>query len=275
MDRGSARGAVGRRLRAGEPPHRATVPRRPRQADGPDLRRPGLADGWRQLIPGSPSTGRRHPAARLNERHEPARPRRPSLPETKGNQMNTDATHALRRPRARWMTGGGLLVLATALIVAGLLAIAANAQASPPMDKWVDPLPVPPVAQKTFKPGISSWADYYEIDMRASQHQFNAGLGPATVWTYAQPGQSPVLLGPTIVAQDGAAGGREVDQQPSHQPRRLPTPGLHRSDHRRIAGVRPRSGPSGRSDPAPSRRAQCGALRWNAYAVVDPRRHEG
>ena len=28
-------------------------------------------------------------------------------------------------------------------------------------------------------------------------------MGPATVWTYGQPGQAPVLLGPTIVAQSG------------------------------------------------------------------------
>ena len=99
----------------------------------------------------------------------------------------------------------GLVLLVAALLAASLMVGAAPAQAaaSPDMPHWVDPLPVPPVAQKTFKPGVSSWADYYEIDMRASQHQFNAGLGPATVWTYAQPGQNPVLLGPTIVAQSG------------------------------------------------------------------------
>ena len=98
-----------------------------------------------------------------------------------------------------------LLVLA-ALLVAGLMGIAAPASAASPdmtATKWMDPLPVPPVAQKTFKPGISSWADYYEIDMRASQHTFNVGLGPATVWTYGQPGKAPVLLGPTIVAKTG------------------------------------------------------------------------
>jgi spore coat protein A, manganese oxidase len=39
--------------------------------------------------------------------------------------------------------------------------------------------------------------------MRASQHQFNSSLGPATVWTYGQPGKDPVLLGPTIVAKSG------------------------------------------------------------------------
>jgi spore coat protein A, manganese oxidase len=75
---------------------------------------------------------------------------------------------------------------------------------SPAMTKWEDPLPIPPVATKTFKPLISLVADYYEIDMRDSQHQFNSGLpGPATVWTYGQPGSDPVLLGPTIVAKTG------------------------------------------------------------------------
>ncbi len=74
---------------------------------------------------------------------------------------------------------------------------------SPSMPHWVDPLPVPPVATPTFNPPYSLWADYYEINMSASQHQFNAGLGPATVWTYGQPGKSPVLLGPTIVATSG------------------------------------------------------------------------
>jgi spore coat protein A len=100
--------------------------------------------------------------------------------------------------------GLGLFLLVTALLVAGVMGGASPARAaSPGMPHWVDPLPVPPVAQKTFNPLYSSWADYYVIDMRASRHQFNSGMGPATVWTYGQPGQSPVLLGPTIVAQTG------------------------------------------------------------------------
>jgi spore coat protein A, manganese oxidase len=74
---------------------------------------------------------------------------------------------------------------------------------SPPMEKWVDPLPVPPVATTTFKPLISLASDYYEINMTASQHKFHRDLGPATVWTYGQPGKVPVLLGPTIVAKKG------------------------------------------------------------------------
>jgi len=105
--------------------------------------------------------------------------------------------HAGRRHALRaW-----LLAMALGLVLAfGLTSVAA---ASPAMTPWVDKLPVPPVATQTFKPGISWWADYYEIDMRASKHKFNRDLGPATVWTYGQPGKSPVLLGPTIVAKTG------------------------------------------------------------------------
>ena len=99
------------------------------------------------------------------------------------------------------------------------------------------PLPVPPVAQKTFKPGVSSWADYYVIDMRASQHQFNAGLGPATVWTYAQPGQAPVLLGPADRRPDRQADRRQIDQQPPDRPGGLPAQRLYRPDHRRVHGA--------------------------------------
>jgi spore coat protein A len=98
----------------------------------------------------------------------------------------------------------GLSIMLTVLLGAGLMGIGNPAYAqSPTMAKWVDPLPVPPVATTTFKRLISAWADYYEINMTASQHQFNSGLGMATVWTYGQPGKTPVLLGPTIVAKTG------------------------------------------------------------------------
>jgi spore coat protein A, manganese oxidase len=98
----------------------------------------------------------------------------------------------------------GLTIIIAALLSAGLMGISNPAYAqSPPMAHWVDPLPVPPVATQTFKPFYSLWADYYEINMTASKHRFNSSLGMATVWTYGQPGQSPVLLGPTIVATSG------------------------------------------------------------------------
>src|SRR6266496_5226988 len=88
------------------------------------------------------------------------------------------------------------------LLGAGLIGIGSPACAqSPLMAHWVDPLPVPPVATTTFDPLISPSVDYYEINMTASRHQFNSSLGMATVWTYGQPGQKPVLLGPTIVAK--------------------------------------------------------------------------
>ncbi len=165
----------------------------------------------------------------------------------------------------------GLVVLAAALLIAGILGIAAPAQAaSPGMSKWVDPLPVPPVAQKTFNPAYSGWADYYVIDMRASQHQFNAGLpGPATVWTYGQPGQRPRPARPDHRRQDGPAGGGQVHQQPADRPERLPAQGCHRSDDRR------RDGAHGRGHPASARRAHRGALRRDTHAVVDRRRPEG
>ena len=104
-------------------------------------------------------------------------------------------------------TGRALHAQLAAVVVALTLLFALTSvasAASPPMAQWADPLPVPPVAQKTFNPAYSPWADYYEINMTASQHLFNAGLpGPATVWTYGQPGKSPVLLGPTVIATSG------------------------------------------------------------------------
>ena len=96
------------------------------------------------------------------------------------------------------------IVCLAVLLGTGLMGIGTSAYAqSPAMAKWVDPLPVPPVAATKLKPLISIWADYYEINMTASQHKFHRDLGPATVWTYGQPGKTPVLLGPTIVAKTG------------------------------------------------------------------------
>jgi spore coat protein A, manganese oxidase len=122
----------------------------------------------------------------------------PSLPSSlKGYGMFASTTRVRRR-------GGllGLLFVAAALFVLMSASAAASAQ-SPSMGQWVDPLPMPPVAQQTFKPGLSLTTDYYDINMTASQYKFNRDLGPATVWTYGQPGKTPVLLGPTIVATSG------------------------------------------------------------------------
>jgi spore coat protein A len=71
---------------------------------------------------------------------------------------------------------------------------------SPAMTKWVDPLPVPPVASP-IPNGLKKGSDYYEISMTAHQHQFHSDLGPAVVWTYGVAGEPGVYMGPTIIAQ--------------------------------------------------------------------------
>lgn len=99
-----------------------------------------------------------------------------------------------------------ILILASLLLVCvtGAYAHETGALAqSPVMTKWIDPLPVPPVAVQTAGGGVSHQVDYYEIKMTAHPHQFNSSLpGPATVWTYGQ-GNTSVYLGPTIVAKTG------------------------------------------------------------------------
>ena len=96
-----------------------------------------------------------------------------------------------------------MVICIAVLLGAGIIGMGDVAQAaSPAMEAWVDALPVPPVATTTFSP-FRPFADYYEINMTASQHKFHRDLGPATVWTYGQPGKTPVLLGPTIVAKSG------------------------------------------------------------------------
>jgi spore coat protein A len=72
---------------------------------------------------------------------------------------------------------------------------------SPALTKYVDPLPVPPVAAPKSLPVVSRVADYYEIAMTQHQHQFHSELGKATVWTYGMKGQPGIYLGPTIVAR--------------------------------------------------------------------------
>jgi spore coat protein A len=102
-------------------------------------------------------------------------------------------------------TLGVTIICIAVLLGAGFMGLSTPAYAqSPAMVKWVDALPVPPVATTSKKPkGMSPKADYYEITMTASQHQFHTNLGLATVWTYGQPGKPSVLLGPTIVANTG------------------------------------------------------------------------
>jgi spore coat protein A len=95
---------------------------------------------------------------------------------------------------------GGLLV--ASLFAGGAGVARAGDGVSPPMTKWIDPLPVPPAASPVTNPQFKQ-SDYYEIAMTAHQHQFHSDLGPATVWTYGVAGQPGVYLGPTIVAQSG------------------------------------------------------------------------
>ena len=103
--------------------------------------------------------------------------------------------------RSRYLAFLMFSAIVSASLVGGL--IQPMYAQSPPMTKWIDPLPVPPVAVPKHLPGMSTAADYYEITMTAHTHQFNSSLpGPATVWTYGQ-GDTAVYLGPTIVAKKG------------------------------------------------------------------------
>ena len=131
------------------------------------------------------------------------------------SQEHVGRGHALHR----WL----LAVALGLVLVLGLTSVADAA--SPPMNKWVDPLPVPPVATKTFKPGISSWADYYEINMTASQHQFNRDAGPGDRLDVRAAREDARPAWPDDRGDVGPARGGQVHQQPSHRPRRLPAEG--------------------------------------------------
>ncbi len=75
------------------------------------------------------------------------------------------------------------------------LPLAQIADAAFPLTKFVDPLPIPPVAipNKVKYPG----ADYYEIPIvQATTHKFHRDLPPTTTYSYGAD-----YLGPTIVAQ--------------------------------------------------------------------------
>jgi len=91
--------------------------------------------------------------------------------------------------------------------LAGLAALAVSSLAaqspgvSPALTRYVDLLPVPPVATPVHRAGLPALADYYEIAMTEHKHQFHSELGKATVWTYGLDGQPGVYLGPTIVAR--------------------------------------------------------------------------
>ncbi|MEU8995882.1 multicopper oxidase domain-containing protein [Streptomyces caniferus] len=74
---------------------------------------------------------------------------------------------------------------------------------TPPLERYVDPLPTPPTAIPD--PSVYPGADYYEITMRQGSWRFHRDLGPATVWGYwAKNPRDPRkaiglgYLGPTI-----------------------------------------------------------------------------
>ncbi|MFD6275145.1 multicopper oxidase family protein [Streptomyces sp. NPDC060209] len=76
-------------------------------------------------------------------------------------------------------------------------------QQTPPLEKYVDPLPRPMTAIPD--PSVYPGADYYDITMRQGSWRFHRDLGPATVWGYwARNPRDPHkaigmgYLGPTI-----------------------------------------------------------------------------
>ncbi|MGH2937281.1 MAG: multicopper oxidase family protein [Solirubrobacterales bacterium] len=85
----------------------------------------------------------------------------------------------------------------------GMGPASANVPQTPPLKKFVDPLPIPATAIPD--PSAYPGADYYDIAMRQSSWQFHRDLGPAKVWGYwaanPQDPQQPIgmgYLGPTI-----------------------------------------------------------------------------
>ena len=133
---------------------------------------------------------------------------------------------------------GVTIICIAVLLSAGLMGIGNPAYAqSPTMAQWVDPLPVPPVATETFKPLISWWADYYEINMTASQHQFNSSSGPGYRLDIRAAREDARPTWPDDCGENRPARGDQMDQQPSHRPRPLPAEGLDRPYHRWSAGT--------------------------------------
>ena len=79
----------------------------------------------------------------------------------------------------------------------------AGTPSTPPLEKFVDPLPRPKTAVPD--PSLYPGADYYEITMRQASWRFHRDLGPARVWGYwatdpHRPHKSIGMgyLGPTI-----------------------------------------------------------------------------
>ncbi len=70
--------------------------------------------------------------------------------------------------------------------------------ATKPLDQWIDPLPIPPVATPIPNAAYPG-ADYYVIPMAQGMHKFHAQFPAVPSWGYG----GAAYLGPTIVAQRG------------------------------------------------------------------------
>jgi len=91
-----------------------------------------------------------------------------------------------------------LLKVSTALGVAGTVSRIsgpARANPSPDLEKYAQPLPVPPVKRPDRR---ESEADYYEVTLEEFEHSFHPDLPATTLWGYD--GSFP---GPTIVGWQG------------------------------------------------------------------------
>ncbi len=88
---------------------------------------------------------------------------------------------------------GARKLAAAALSVAAMVALTGPAGAgSPPLEKFVDPLPMPPV----FVPvATGGGVTEYEVDMMQVQQQLHRDLPPTTLWIYNGVFPRPQLRG--------------------------------------------------------------------------------
>jgi spore coat protein A len=101
----------------------------------------------------------------------------------------------LARGRAEAMGTGARKLAAAALLAAAVMALPGPAVAgSPPLAKFVDPLPIPSV----FTPVATGAVTEYEVDMMQVQQQLHRDLPPTTLWTY-----NGVFPGPSFEARQG------------------------------------------------------------------------
>ncbi len=80
------------------------------------------------------------------------------------------------------LPGGALGARAYAATAHGSDGAGTSVQQTPPLEKYVDPLPRPETAVPD--PSVYPGADYYDFTMREGSWRFHRDLGPATVWGY-------------------------------------------------------------------------------------------